>query len=173
MPKRPPIDELEFLKQVPNHAELVRKLQLIGIAAPDVQEYAEYICECWFKLALEHLVEARSAQTSGCFRSVFSRSYYAVYNASKAARYVVSGTVSLKGDDHGRAAADLPGDLPNLVQRSKEVTTLYEHRLRADYDNWSGTASNHTLSPADAIAMATAFVDEVRNYINAKFGMSL
>jgi hypothetical protein len=53
------------------------------------------------------------------------------------------------------------------------ITQLYEHRLRADYDNWSDTAANNFLSPADTVQAADAFVDEVRTYINAKFGMQL
>src|SRR5216683_2485248 len=101
MPKPPPVAELEFLKLIPNHAELTRKLQTIGVPALDVLEYAKYTCECWFRLAEEHLAEAKKANTMNCSRSVFSRSYYAAYNASKATRYIVQGIVSLKGDDHG------------------------------------------------------------------------
>jgi hypothetical protein len=171
MSKPPPLEELEFLKLVPNHGELTRKLQTIGTPAPDVLEYAKHICECWFKLAEEHLAEAQVALTAKCTRAVFSRSYYAAYNASKAARYIVSGWVSLKGDDHGRASAELPNDLPDVAQRSQDVTVLYEHRLRADYENWS--TSSNSLRPEDAIGIARAFIDGIRAYINAKFGMAL
>jgi uncharacterized protein (UPF0332 family) len=173
MPTQPPIPELEFLKLSGNHQELANKLTKMGIPAPDLGEYAKHICQCWFRLAEEHLGEAKRALVGNCTRAVFSRAYYAAYNASKAARYIVQGRVSSKGDDHANASADLPKDLPNVAQWSQQITQLYEHRLRADYDNWSDTAANNFLTPADTVQAADAFVDEVRTYINAKFGMQL
>ncbi len=170
MPKRPPVHELEFMKLSRSHGELSAKLTTIGIPSPDLLEYAKHICECWFKLAEIHLNDAKAALAANCQRAVISRSYYAAYNASKAARYLVRGTVSLTGNDHASASTDLPDDLPNVAQWAQDITLLYEHRLRADYDNWSDTAASSTLTPGDAIAKATAFIDEVRGYVNAKFG---
>jgi uncharacterized protein (UPF0332 family) len=143
---------------------------MLGIPSPDVLEYAKYVCQCWFRLAEEHLAEARKALTAGCPRAVFSRAYYAVYNASKAARYIVRGRVSLKADDHGFASTELPTDLPNVAQWALEITLLYEHRLRADYDNWSATTNSYSFTPADTITKAEGFIDEVRTYINGKVG---
>jgi hypothetical protein len=37
-------------------------------------------------------------------------------------------------------------DFPDVDRWSKAVAALYEHRLRADYDNWSNTASENALS---------------------------
>jgi hypothetical protein len=173
MSKQPPIHELEFLKLTRNHGELTGKLNAIGITAPDVLEYAKYIGECWFKLAEEHLAEAQKAHAGECPRAVFSRAYYAMYNASKATRYVVRGIVSLKADDHTRAATDLPDDLPNVARWSQQITLLYQHRLRADYDNWCDTQANHSFDTAGSIALATEFLQEVRGYMNGKYGMSL
>jgi uncharacterized protein (UPF0332 family) len=170
MPKRPPIHELEFIKLSRNHGELSANLTTIGIPSKAVLEYAKHICECWFILAETHLNEAKAALTANCQRAVMSRSYYAAYNASKAARYLVRGSVSLKGDDHGQASTSLPNDLPNLAQWSQDITLLYEHRLRADYDNWFDTAASNTLAPEDAITKAESFMEEVRAYLNAKFG---
>jgi uncharacterized protein (UPF0332 family) len=173
MPKRPPVHELEFIKLSRNHGELSANLTTIGIPSPDVLEYAKHICECWFKLAETHLADATAALAANCPRAVISRSYYAAYNASKAARYLVKGGVSFKGNDHASASTDLPGDLPNVAQWAQDITVLYEHRLRADYDNWADTAASNTLTPGDAIAKATAFVEEVRAYVNVKFGKLL
>jgi uncharacterized protein (UPF0332 family) len=148
-------------------------LTTIGIPSADVLEYAKQISKCWFDLAEEHLEDAKAALAARSPRSAFSRAYYAAYNASKATRYITKGAVSLKGDDHGKASADLPDDLPNVAQRAQDMTLLYEHRLRADYDNWSDTAKSNTLDPTQAIALASTFIREVRAYVTNKFGQFL
>jgi hypothetical protein len=78
------------------------------------------------------------------------------------------GSVSLKGDDHARASADLPDDMLNVDHWSHEITLLFEHRLRADYDNWSEPAM--TLTPTEAIQKAESFIEDARIYINSKMG---
>jgi hypothetical protein len=173
MPKKTPVPELEFLKLTQNHGELGRKLVTLGIPAPDLSENAKYICQCWFGLAQEHLADAHHALSGKRARAVYSRSYYAAYNASKAARYMVQGIVSLKADDHGQASTNLPPDLPDIANWSEQITKLYEHRLHADYDNWADTAANQTFAPAEAVAIAEAFVAAVRDYLNVKFGAFL
>lgn len=173
MSKKPPVKELEFLKLSANHAELARKLSTLGCPTPDIHQYAQYICEAWFHLGEEHLAEAKKLHKMKCRRSVFSRAYYAIYNASKGTRYMANGCVSLKGDDHGKASVDLPHDFPNSPDWTNTISMLYEHRLRADYDNWSDTADELTLRPIDAVAKAEAFIDEARTYLNAKFGTKL
>jgi len=173
MAKPPPIPELDFIKLTSNHAEFGNKLAKLAIASTTFGEYAEHVCGCWFSLAQEHLQEAHAAVTSSCLRTAYSRAYYAAYNASKAARYMVNGVVSLKGDDHGRAAVDLPTDMPNMATWSQNITTLYEHRLRADYDNWLASASQNTLLPAQAVQMAEDFVIATEAYLTQKFGISL
>lgn len=173
MTKSPPTSELEFVRLTANHAEFARKLDALALSTADVLEYAKHVCTCWFHLAEEHLAEARTAFAGKCTRTAFSRSYYAAYNASKAVRYLVHGVVSLKGDDHGQASTNLPKDLNDVARWSQSITILYEHRLRADYDNWGTTLSNNTLTPEEAIANADAFIETVRDYINTKFGMQL
>jgi hypothetical protein len=78
---------------------------------------------------------------------------HAAYNASKSVRYIVNGRVSLKGDDHGEAS-ELPDDFPDVDRWSEAITRLYEHRLRADYDNWRTTTSEMSLSASDAVDLA-------------------
>lgn len=173
MPKPPPTTELDFLKLTGNHAEFGQKLASLGIPAPDFADHAKHVCRCWFDLGRQHLKEARAALAAKCVRAAYSRSYYAAYNASKAARYLVNGVVSLKADDHGKAASNLPSDLRDVAQWSQKLVILYEHRLRADYDNWLSTQSDHTLTPADSLKIAEAFLREVRTYIHSKFGMKL
>ncbi|HEY5330794.1 MAG TPA: HEPN domain-containing protein [Acidobacteriaceae bacterium] len=165
--------ELEFLKICRNHAELASKLNSLGLSSPDVFAYAQYVCACWFELAEVHLQEAKAADAASCPRAAMSRAYYAAYNASKAARYIVKGAVSLKGDDHSAASAELPDDLPDVEQWAQDITVLYEHRLRADYDHWADTQMSNTLTTGQAITLAERFIDEVRGYVNGKFGHTL
>jgi uncharacterized protein (UPF0332 family) len=119
---------------------------------------------------LEHLEDARQSLAANRARATFSRSYYAAYNASKAVRYIVNGLVSLKGDDHPKASSDLPDDFPNVDRWSEVVTNLYEHRLRADYDNWDTTAAEHILTAAASFSLASEFVHRCRLYLSAKLG---
>ncbi len=173
MPKPPPIPELDFIKLTLNHAEFGAKLAKLAISSTAYGGYAEHVADCWFRLAEEHLREADAAARTNCPRSAFSRAYYAAYNASKAMRYMVNGIVSLKGDDHGKAAVDLPADMPNAATWSQNITMLYEHRLRADYDNWQSSASQNTLLPTQAVQTARDFVDATKSYLTKKFGMVL
>jgi hypothetical protein len=173
MAKAPPIPELDFIKLTSNHAEFGSKLVKLAIASPEFREYAEHVCECWFRLAQEHLLEAQAANGASCGRTAYSRAYYAAYNASKAMRYMVNGAVSLRGDDHGRAAVDLPTDMVDMAAWSQNITILYEHRLRADYDNWQDSASQNTLSPVQAVQIADDFVKVAKGYLTQKFGMFL
>jgi hypothetical protein len=171
MTKQPPMHELEFLKRVPNYAEMDRKLNELGVGNADIVAFGKHVCLCWLTLAMDHLKEAKLALTLGAKRSVYSRSYYSVYNASKAVRYIYRGHVSLRSDDHGKASVDLPEDLEGLADWSQKVTTLYTHRLSADYDNWRDTADSFTLSPADAIEQAEEFYKVVREYLSTKYGI--
>src|ERR1700733_231064 len=125
MPKPPPTSELEFIRVTTNHAEFGQKLTLLGISAPDHQDHAKHVCRCWLNLGREHHQEGSAALAASCPRAVYSRAYYAAYNASKATRYLVSGAVSLKADDHGKAAANLPDDFPDVALWSQRITVLY------------------------------------------------
>lgn len=168
---RPPVHELQFLKLTANHLELVRKLTELNLPNPTLSQHAEYVGAAWFHLGDVHLAEARSLLRirSVPVRAVYSRSYYAAYNASKGIRYLTSGYVSLKGDDHGKAA-ELPGDFPDKEKWARLISTLYENRLRADYDNWSTTPADFSEPPRDAVKAAQDFIAVARNYINSKLG---
>ena len=122
------------------------------------------VASCWFRLAQEHLDDARVALSSGRSRAVYSRAYYGAYNASKAVRYLVNGEVSLKGDDH-RKASELPDDFPRVDHWSRVITELYEDRLRADYENWANTPAEHTHLPDECLRHADGFVAECRQYL--------
>lgn len=174
MAKVPPIDERNFLKLTQNHSEFQRKIQVLGHekVASDVTEFAYHVGQCWLQLACEHLQDAKAAMASNLDRSAYSRSYYAVYNASKSIRYTVNGSVSLKGDDHQKAS-DLPDDFPEVDKWALDITSLREHRLRADYDNWGATASEHSLSAKDVVDLAEQFLSEAKQYLEAKFGIKL
>ena len=109
MTKAPPVDEREFLRVTENHGEFGRKLRTLDFATASsaLREHAHHVGLCWLRLATDHLADAKTAQASGRRRSAYSRAYYAVYNASKSVRYIVTGAVSLKGDDH-KKASELP-----------------------------------------------------------------
>jgi hypothetical protein len=176
MPALPasPTDERRFLRSIRNHAEFRRNLADLSMTTdlPLFDGTVVVITASWMKLADEHIADALAAHAAGRVRAAYSRAYYAAYNASKAVRYHVNGVVSLKGDDH-QAASGLPDDFPDSDQWSKRVAALYEHRLRADYDNWSNTASENTLVPNDCISQAQQFLAECRNYLLNKFGVTL
>lgn len=172
MSKAPPVSELEFLKLSGNHAELGSKLLQLGCPTPDIRQFAEHVCESWFNLGAQHLAEAKNVPVATCPRTVLSRSYYAVYNASKAVRYMVNGQVSLKGDDHKQAGM-LPDDFPEVALWSEKIVKLYGDRLYADYDNWTSTQSEFNSTPSKAIQIAEDFVTAARGYLNQKYNLSL
>lgn len=167
-------DERRLLKRVRNHAEFRSTLMDLVMHSdlPVFEQHVQNVVGCWFRLGREHLEDAKSAQRARRTRAAYSRAYYAVYNASKAVRYQVNGIVSLKGDDHQKAG-DLPDDFPNVAQWTARIPELYAHRLRADYDNWSLTSTEHNLDPARCIALAEQFLQECQQYILTKFGISL
>lgn len=173
MAKVLPVQELEFLKLTsPNYRELISRLGKLGHSIPDITQYAEHVCASWFRLGEVHMAEARAMPRVKCARAIYSRAYYAAYNASKALRYFANGVVSLKGDDHGKAV-DLPDDFPDKAQWASRLTKLYQCRLYADYDNWSDTTVLYPYKPKNAIDEAEEFIDAVRLYLVGKFQISI
>lgn len=168
----PPVPELTFLKITANHNEFAAKLRTLGWSNQHLGKYVEHVGVAWFRLGNQHLLEAQTMCAVGLVRATYSRAYYAIYNASKGIRYLVAGYVSLKGDDHGKAG-ELPDDFPDKVTWAKAIVTLYENRLRADYDNWVSTDSEFTQTPADAVTKATEFIAIGRAYINSRFGSGI
>ncbi|MBB3258110.1 uncharacterized protein (UPF0332 family) [Paraburkholderia bannensis] len=174
MATRPlPVSELEFLQITANHLEFVKKLERLGWTNAEIREFGVEVGTKWFRLGQQHLDEAKLLEAAGCIRACHSRAYYAAYNVSKSVRYLVKGIVSLKGDDHGKASVDLPHDFPNVADWSVKISRLYEHRLRADYDNWSTTIADQTLSSQTAISDAESFIAVAIGYLDTKFGIKL
>ena len=174
MAKVPLVEEREFIKLTQNHGEFRQKLRMLGHenAASDTKERAHHIGLCWLRLADEHMNDAKAAIGLNCNRVTYSRSYYAAYNASKSIRYIVNGSVSLAGDDH-KKAPDLPDDFPGVDKWAADIVSLREHRLRADYDNWEATESEHSLSATDVVELAEQFLSEAKQYLETKFGVKL
>jgi hypothetical protein len=169
-----PLAELDFIREVVNHRDFCRKLGKLGLvdAEAEVRRQALEVGVQWFLLGNRHLQDARSALRGRARRSAYSRAYYAVYNASKAVRYIATGSVSLKGDDHAKAP-DLPGDFPEASKWGSKITTLYEHRLRADYDNWSDPNPPFSISTTSAIADAAGFILACRHYLEDVHGVGI
>jgi hypothetical protein len=164
-----PFSELAFLRHTSNYWEFARKLDDLGIkhASDRIRAEAQRVAQRWFDLGVLHLEDARYAASGARDRSAYSRAYYAAYSASKAVRYLQIGYVSLKGDDHGKAP-DLPDDFPEVDTWSARITTLYEHRLRADYDNWIDSPPKQSTSTAECVAWAEQFIDVTRQYVLTK-----
>ncbi len=160
------------MKLTGNHAEFAENLRKLGEtkAADGIRRNAFHVGICWLQLAIEHLQDADQALAANRDRAVFSRAYYAAYNASKAVRYIAGGWVSLKGDDHQKAS-DLPDDFPNIRKWAEMIPKLLEHRQFSDYDNWPSTAARHTLAPNEAFELAKQFLDDSKSYLHAKYGI--
>lgn len=169
MTAKPPLPELEFLKLSGNHNDFERRLAQLQCSFPELKSYVTYVSKAWFNLGTQHLAEAKKIASLGCDRAVYSRAYYAAYNVSKGARYMMQGSVSLKGDDHGKASTELPGDFPDQDKWARKIGVLYEHRLKADYDNWDSTVGSFSLTAADAIKDAEDFIMETQVYLQSRW----
>lgn len=169
-----PLHELELLRRWVNHGQFAKTLQDLGLTSDlaRLKEYVHAVTAAWFLLGRQHLEESEKALSGGLDRAARSRAYYAVYNISKALRFFVKGVVSLKGDDH-KAAGDLPSDFPNADSWGRKIAVLYEHRLRADYDNWHDTAASHTLTADECVGYARDFHDAAVPYLAQKAGLNL
>ncbi|MDP2996713.1 MAG: hypothetical protein Q8N47_04440 [Bryobacterales bacterium] len=169
-----PTDERRALELLKNHAEF--KATLVSLTMngdlPILESHVYAVARKWFELARMHYVDASAVDAGANPRSVYSRAYYAAYNASKAVRYVVRGFVSLRGDDH-KKVADLPGNFPDVDSWVSKLPLLYEHRLRADYDNWSDTSAENVLAPADCLAIAAAFLNAAEQFLLLDYGLKV
>ncbi len=167
-------DERKALELVRNHAEfkaiLVSLTMNSDISVLDSHVYA--VARKWFELGRLHYADASAFDAKSNPRAVYSRAYYAAYNASKAVRYVVRGSVSLRGDDH-KKVADLPASFPDADSWVSKLPLLYEHRLRADYDNWSDTPGENVLSAADCLTIATDFLKAAEQFLLAEYGLKI
>jgi hypothetical protein len=175
MVKAPPVDERKFLELTKNFSKVSKDIDSLGFvqASSDIVEFGHHVGLCWLRLAIRHLADAKVSQKQrGTRRAVFSRAYYAVYNASKAVRFVVNGAVSLRGDDHQKAA-DLPDDFPNVDNWVVDINRLREHRLMADYDGWQATPTEFSLTSRKSLELANSFIGEATRYLANKYGISL
>ena len=80
--------------------------------------------------------------------------------------------MSLRGDDHKRVA-DLPGNFPDVDSWVSNLALPYEHRLRADYDNWSDTAAENVLAPVDCLAMASDFLKAAERFLLVEYRLKV
>lgn len=167
-----PLHELDLLRCWENHGKFERKLRELGLVSDleQLKTYVHAVGRAWFLLGREHLDDARRALTSGSIRATYSRTYYSSYNISKAVRFLHVGWVSLKGDDH-QSVSNLPDDFPDAARWGTQLKALYEHRLKADYDNWTNTV--YPLSAEDVVSLATDFHDSAAQYLAQKVGLAL
>jgi hypothetical protein len=167
-------DERRALALLKNHAELKTTLVSLTMShdLPILEGHVHAVARRWFDLARMHYADASTVDPAANPRTVYSRAYYAVYNASKAVRYVVRGSVSLKGDDH-RKVADLPDSFPEVDSWSTKLPFLYEHGLRADYENWSDTESENQLSPVECLTVAREFLAVSEQFLLSEYGLKI
>lgn len=163
-------DQRLLLHEIPNHAEFKEKLKKLGLTSdlPTFDASVIEVVKSWVRLARQHAEELGKLDPDGLPRAVYSRAYYTAYSASKAVRYMSRGAVSLKGDDH-RKVSDLPDSFPDVDVWARQLQELYEHRLRADYDNWVETAHEHSLKPIECKALAEKFVTECLLFLKEKY----
>lgn len=166
-------DERRTLELLKNHGEFKATLILLSMKGdlPLLESYVHAVARRWFELAKEHYADASNTNSRTSPRAVYSRAYYAVYNASKSVRYIARGQVSLKGDDH-RKVADLPDNFPNVDSWAAKLQILYEHRLRADYDNCSGTTTENMLSAAQCVEDAGDFLEIAAQFLQSEYGFN-
>jgi len=167
-------DERKALELLKNHADFKSTLMSLTMSGdlPILEGHVHAVARKWFELARLHYSDAAAADTHRNPRAVYSRSYYAAYNASKAVRYVVYGFVSLRGDDH-KKVAELPSNFPDVDSWGAKLPNLYEHRLRADYDNWSGTPSENVLLPEECLAESDAFLKAAAQFLLTEYGLTV
>jgi hypothetical protein len=173
MPTAPIISELDFVQTVQNHRDFRNRLVKLGLGAAEgqIKDNAHYVGLRWWKLAQMHLREAKRSLKNKSKRTTYSRAYYAVYNASKAVRYVATGAVSLKADDHQKAS-ELPGDFSTPAAWAVKITKLYEQRLRADYDYWTGARGRFTMKTVDCVKTASDFLKVCKSYLRDTHGLA-
>lgn len=171
---QPFTDQRLLLDEVKNHAEFRVKLTRLKLTSDlaILDNSVLDVVKGWFGLAREHDRELAGMDAGNAPRAVYSRSYYAAYNASKAVRYISQGFVSLKGDDH-RKVSELPDSFPDVDAWARDLQAMYAHRLRADYDNWTGTSNEHTMTPEDCAALAHQFVGICEKYLNDEYGVTV
>ena len=167
-------DERVLLHEVKNHAEFKQRLTRLKLSndLPILDASVVAVTTKWLNLAHQHMTELIRLDVLQAPRAAYSRAYYAAYNASKAVRYQCKGIVSLKGDDHQKVA-DLPDAFPDVDSWTRNLQLMYEHRLRADYDNWSNTFTENTLKPDECVALATKFVATCTEYLNKGYGIKI
>ena len=167
-----PTDERVIPVKIGNHLEFGQRLRDLSLSLtgqlPDYEKQVRAVAISWLRLAIEHLAEAQRALGSRMPRAAYSRAYYAAYNASKAVRFMSIGRVSVHGDDH-KKATELPADFPDHAKWSVDITSLYEHRLRADYDNWSNSVNENSLAAADSVQLAGRFLQDCQTYLSSTF----
>jgi|ERR1039458_7672571 hypothetical protein len=89
-------DERRALELLRNHAEF--KATLVSLTMNSdigvLESHVYAVARKWFELGRLHHVDASAVDVNVNPRAVYSRAYYAAYNASKAVRYVVRGSVA-------------------------------------------------------------------------------
>ncbi len=167
-------DERKTLDLIKNHAEFKGTLVSLGMdfTVPVLEGHVRAVALRGFELARMHYVDGKALNSANNPRAVYSRAYYAAYNASKAVRYIVRGFVSLRGDDH-KKVADLPSSFPDVDSWASKLPLLYEHRLRADYDNWSNTGAENVWQPSECLAVAGEFLETAENFLRSDYGLVL
>ncbi len=126
------------------------------------------IVKRWYSLARDHLSAARHLlRVRGAWRSVVSRTYYAAYNASRAVRLHVTGSVKRGAKDH-KSIADLPDDFPRRRDWSAFLQDLRFDRSLSDYEPWPETYRELNRRPAQSLREVTDFLRSVREYLGGR-----
>lgn len=120
-------DQRLILYETKNPAEFKEKLARLKLISDFAVLGAAVIevVKSWLQLAREHADELAKLDPDQLSRAVYSRAYYAAYNASKAVRYRSLGIVSLHGDDH-RKMSELSDSFPKVDTWARDLQVMYE-----------------------------------------------
>lgn len=69
--------------------------------------------------------------------------------------------------------SELPDVFPDVDAWTSRLPILYEHRLRADYDKWSNTTAENTLSPEDCLKEAGEFIEIAAHFLFSQYGLKV
>ena len=100
------------------------------------------------------------------WRQVVSRSYYGVYNVSRALRLAVSGQYSQDIKDHEKIG-DLPDNFPDKSTYANRLRLLKDDRNLCDYDH-TAVETDLGINRVDTITLVGNFVLHARDYLRAR-----
>lgn len=118
-----------------------------------------------YALGLEHYRFATKAPRRQ-WRQRISRLYYGAYNVKRAVQLYVEGVYRTDSSDH-KNIGKLPDDFPNSTMYGNQLSGLRDDRNLADYNHTAGP-DDLLMPPNDAELLVEKFIEDTRQYLNAR-----